>query len=245
MLKRVKKIFLSALVVLMIVQLNTLLFATKASAEYSDRGYFKYAQEEPEENEHWSKFPVPRISKDFTEEERLKIWQALEKAQDRILTQEVADCISNNVTYGYYRDETPIQAAQRFAIRTQTMVIREGQSRVNLKERRQRLYINSGNYYDGKSEDVAGYADYAKVRASEQDINIYLVRKTIDTHDSDFWAGAIVHEILHTYTYAHPEYDKKKDLVTQFKGNIVFEVGWCVSKHGNEFDFDPDFEFIN
>jgi hypothetical protein len=108
MLKRVKKIFLSALVVLMIVQLNTLLFATKASAEYSDRGYFKYAQEEPEENEHWSKFPVPRISKDFTEEERLKIWQALEKAQDRILTQEVADCISNNVTYGYYRDETPI-----------------------------------------------------------------------------------------------------------------------------------------
>jgi hypothetical protein len=237
MLKRVKKIFLSALIVLMVIQLNILLFVPKASAEYLDKGYFKYAQEESEENEHWSKFPIPRISQDFTEEERGKIWEALNKAQNRILTQEVADCINENVTYGYYRDETPIQAAQRFAIRTQTMIIKEGQSRINLKERRQRLYINAG-----EMDNALAFAQYAKVRASEADISINVVRKEIDNYDSSYWAGTIVHEILHTYTYAHPEYNKDKDYIEQFKGNIVFEVGWCVRKHGSEFDLDFNFE---
>jgi hypothetical protein len=219
MLKRVKKIFLFALIVLM---LNTLLLTTRASAEYLDRGYFKYAQEELEENEHWSKFPVPRISKVFTKEERQKIWEALENAQDRVLTQKVADCVSRNVTYGYYTDETPVQAAQRFAIRTQTMIIKEGQSRISLKERRQRLYINSGTH---ENKNVAGYASNARVRASESDITINIIRSRVKELDVNFWAGAIVHEILHVYTYNHPENPP-------YKGNIVYETDWCVEKGG-------------
>jgi hypothetical protein len=209
-------------------------FPAKVSAEYRDKGegYFRYAQEESEENEYWSKFPIPRLSKEFTKKQREVLWEALAKAQERIQIQEILDCIDKNTTYGNRRDETPSQAAQRFTITTQRMKVVDGRTRISLHERRQRLYISVT-----RDKNTDGWAYIGFVRGAEGDINIQLNYDNIlgkGNIASDYWAGTIVHEIMHTFSYDHPKYNENKDYYNQFKGNFVYETGWCIS--GNKYN---------
>jgi hypothetical protein len=210
------------LIVLALMQVHSLLFATQSSAEARVGQYFQYVKDSAE-NSYWSKFPIPRVSANFTSEQRQLLWDAVMKIQVRMQSKAVLECVSKTSTYGYYQDETPMQAAQRFVVGVKSkLVVDESTAR----KRRQRLFINTG-VIDSDSTDA--YVRAGTTRNVREDMTMYIVQDKMGRKNSDYWAGVIVHEILHVYTYEHPAYDPNKDYFDQFTGNMMFETEWCVS----------------
>jgi hypothetical protein len=201
----------------------------KNSSNYvSAREYFNLKPGKFNENLYWSMFPIPKVSKEFTYKQRQKIWQALIIAQKRMQNNAVMDCVENHTTDHQYEDETPIQAAQRFVVDAQKALVSDSSNPL-AKKRRQYLYIDSG-----LDANLWGWATRGDSRNVEQDIIINLNYSFIPKLDADDWAGTIVHEILHVYSYQHPIFDESKDHYEQFKGHFVYETGWCVSGDGDE-----------
>jgi hypothetical protein len=224
MIKNAKK----TLIVLALMQAQSLLYTTQAAAEVREGTHFKYVKDS-EENSRWPKLAVPRISATFTPQQRNLLWEALVKIQTRMQSKEVLDCISKSATYGYYQDETAVQAAQRFMVGAKSRLVNDGS-----RKRRQRIFINTG-VIDSDTADA--YVRAGTTRNVKEDMTMYIVQDKMGGKSSDYWAGVIVHEILHVYTYEHPNYDPGKDYFGQFAGNMMFEAEWCVSgrrKKNNE-----------
>jgi hypothetical protein len=218
MMKKAKK----ALIVLMSMQVHTLLFTTQASAEVSDGLHFRYVKES-QESLSWPRLPIPKISQDFTPTQRKILWESLFKIQKRMQSKEVLDCINKSSTYGYYPDETPAQGAQRFVIGAKSRMVKDEQSS---RKRRQQVHINAGV---NRGDSTDAYTRLGSTRNVKEDLTMYIVKDKMGRKNSDYWAGVILHEILHVYTYEHPGYDQEKDYYEQFTGNMMFEAEWCVS----------------
>jgi hypothetical protein len=215
MLQKAKQVLIFGL----IVTNSLLLPQLKAQAE--SKTYFRYGEDDVQESVYWSKFPIPRISSEFTPAQREILWEGLRKAQDRLQSKTVLDCINRRTTEGIYPDETAADAAQRFTINAQKMRIKEGGKRL----RRQRLYI------EAVSDDKAGgFANLGRSRNEVKDLKISLSTAPILVNGSDFMAGLLVHEILHTQSYSHAARDPnaKEGDYSQFDGNFVYETTWCV-----------------
>jgi hypothetical protein len=208
------------LIVLALMQTQSLLYTTQATAEVQDGTHFKYVKDSAE-NAQWRKIAVPRVAATFTPSQRKLLWEALIKIQARMQSKEVLECISKSTTYGYYQDETALKAAQRFVVGASSRMVTVGS-----RSRRQRLYINTGTI---DSDTADAYVRAGTTRNVKEDMTMYIVQDKMGGKSSDYWAGVIVHEILHVYTYEHPSYDPGKDYFDQFAGNMMFETEWCVS----------------
>jgi hypothetical protein len=218
MLQKAKKVLIVGLIVtnsVLLPQLNT-------PAKSDSQTYFRYGEDDAQESAYWSKFPIPRISSEFTPAQREMLWEGLRKAQARMQSKTVLDCINRRTTEGIYPDETAAEAAQRFTINTQKMRIKESGKR----PRRQRLYIEAV-----LDDNAGGFANLAAARNEVKDLKISLNTAPILANGSDFMAGLLVHEILHTQSYAHGPRDPNAadGDYSQFDGNFVYETTWCVA----------------
>ncbi len=209
----------------------------KNDVDYAgSREYFKPQKGRFNENSYWSKFPIPKISKNFTPEQRKTIWVALVKAQKLMQSKRVMSCIERHTIDKQYTDETPQEAAQRFIIDSQRSLVDDPASYPS-KKRRQYLYINNDLNPSTNSKNYYAWATIGSSRIVKKDITINLRSDRLSTLDANNWAGLIVHEILHFYSYDHNEFDENKDYYEQFKGNFVYETDWCVSSEGNEKEY--------
>jgi predicted SprT family Zn-dependent metalloprotease len=196
--------------------------------------YLGSSKQKIDENAYWQKFPIPKISKKFTPKQRSKIWQALSIAQGRVQSEKVLDCIDKRVTTKEYDDETPREAVRRFINNAQLSLVADP-AVLPEKNRRQYLYIENKPHAFHKRDKYNGWAILGYSRFIEkEDLTINLNPVKISKYDVDYWAGVIVHEIMHLHSYDHGEYDTKKDHYEQFKGNLTYETGWCVSSNGDE-----------
>jgi hypothetical protein len=202
----------------------------------SSREYFKPAKGKFNENLYWSKFPIPKISKNFTPKQRKTIWLALIKAQKVMQSKKVMSCIKRHTIDKQYSDETLHEAAQRFVVNAQRSLVDDLASYPS-KKRRQYLYINNDLDLYMNPNDYEAWAEVGRSRTVEKDITINLRSDRLSLFDTNAWAGLIVHEILHVYSYDHNNFDKDKDFYEQFKGNFVYETHWCVSSEGNEKEY--------
>jgi hypothetical protein len=218
MTKRMKKI----VVFFTSLQVLSLAITPQVSSEIKYGSHFRYTKED-RENTRWANLPVPRISATFTKEQRQLLWEALLKIQDRMQSKEVLECISKNAADGYYRDETSVKAAQRVVAGAQLRMVKDDRS---AQTRRQQLFVETGVIEDSTADAFTYIGNSRKI---EKDLKMYIVQDKMGTKNSDYWAGVIVHEVLHIYTYKHPAYDPNKDYFDQFKGNMMFETEWCVS----------------
>jgi hypothetical protein len=210
------------LAILTSIQVLSLAITPQVSAEIKYRVHFRYTKAD-RENTRWANLPVPRVSANFTKEQRQLLWEALLKIQNRMQSKEVLECISKNATDGYYRDETPVKAAQRVVTGAQFRMVKDSRS---AQTRRQQLFVETGVIEDSTADAFTYIGSSRKI---EKDLTMYIVQDKMGTKNSDYWAGVIVHEVLHIYTYKHPAYDPNKDYFDQFKGNMMFETEWCVS----------------
>jgi hypothetical protein len=217
MLQKAKKVLILGLIVTNSLLLPQLTIQAKSESQT----YFRYGEDDAQEGAYWSKFPIPRISSKFTPAQREILWEALRKAQDRMQSKTVLDCINRRTKEGVYPDETPAEAAQRFTINTQKMRIKESGKR----PRRQHLYIDAV-----LDNSAGGFADLAEKRNEVKDLKISLNTIPILDNGSDFMAGLLVHEILHTQSYTHGPRDPNAadGDYSQFDGNFVYETTWCV-----------------
>jgi hypothetical protein len=210
------------LAILTSIQVLSLAITPQVSSEIKYGAHFRYTKAD-RENTHWANLPVPRVSANFTKEQRQLLWEALLKIQDRMQSKEVIECIDKNATDGYYRDETPVKAAQRVVAGAQFRMVKDNRS---AQPRRQQLFVETGVIEDSTADAFTYIGSSRKI---EKDLTMYIVQDKMGTKNSDYWAGVIVHEVLHIYTYKHPAYDPNKDYFDQFKGNMMFETEWCVS----------------
>jgi hypothetical protein len=210
------------LVVFTSIQVLSLAIVPQVSSELKTGSHFRYTKAD-RENTRWSNLPVPRISANFTKQQRQLLWEALLKIQDRMQSKAVLECISKNATDGYYRDETPVKAAQRVVAGAQLRMVKDDRS---AQTRRQQLFIETGAIEDSTAD---AFAYFGESRNTKKDLTMYIVQDKMGTKNSDYWAGVIVHEVLHIYTYKHPAYNPNKGYFDQFKGNMMFETEWCVS----------------
>lgn len=204
------------------LQVLSLAITPQVSSEIKYGAHFRYTKAD-RENTRWANLPVPRISATFTKEQRQLLWEALLKIQDRMQSKEVLECIGKNATDSYYRDETPVQAAQRVVAGAQLRMVKDDRS---AQIRRQQLFVETGVIEDSTADAFTYIGSSRKI---DKDLKMYIVQDKMGTKNSDYWAGVIVHEVLHIYTYKHPAYDPNKDYFDQFKGNMMFETEWCVS----------------
>jgi hypothetical protein len=199
--------------------------------------YLGGSKQNLDENAYWSKFPIPKISKKFTPKQRSKIWQALLIAQERMQSEQVLDCIDKRVTIKEYDDETPREAVRRFIANAQLSLVEDPTIRPE-KSRRQYLYIENKPFTFHQRNNYNGWANIGYSRFIEkEDLTINLNSVKIPKYDADEWAGVIVHEIMHLHSYTHKEYDTKMGHHEQFKGNLTYETGWCVSSKGDEQEY--------
>ncbi len=210
------------LTILMSIQVLSLAIAPQVSSEIKYGAHFKYVKED-RENTRWSNFPIPRISANFSKEQRQLLWEALLKIQERMQSKSVLECIAKNANDGYYQDETPVKAAQRMVTGARLRMVKDERS---TQTRRQQLFIETGVIEDSTAD---AFTYFGKSRKIDKDLTIYIVRDKMGTKNSDYWAGTIAHEVLHIYTYKHPAYDPNQDYFEQFKGNMMFETEWCLS----------------
>jgi hypothetical protein len=203
----------------------------------SSQEYFGGTEQKFDENAYWSQFPIPKISKKFTPKQRSKIWQALLIAQERMQSEQVLDCIDKRVTTKEYDDETSREAVRRFITNAQLSLV-EDPAILPGKNRRQYLYIEDKPFSFHKRSSYNGWAKIGYSRFIEKrDLTINLNSIAIPKHDADGWAGIIVHEIMHLHSYDHKDYDIKINHYEQFKGNLTYETGWCVSSKGDEQEY--------
>lgn len=210
------------LTILMSIQVLSLVITPQVASEIKHGSHFKYVKED-RENTRWLNLPIPRISAKFSKEQRQLLWEALIKVQERMQSKSVLECIAKNATDGYYQDETPVKAAQRIVTGARLRMVKDARS---AQSRRQQLFIEAG-VIDDSTADAFTY--FGKSRKIDTDLTMYIVRDKMGTKNSDYWAGVIVHEVLHIYTYKHLAYDPDRDYFEQFKGNMMFETEWCVS----------------
>jgi hypothetical protein len=210
------------LIILTSIPVLFLAIAPQVSSEIKHGSHFKY-EPEARENTRWSNFPVPRISATFTKEQRQVLWESLLKIQNRMQSKEVLECIAKNATDSYYQDETPVKAAQRVVNGAKLRMVKDDRSAQN---RRQQLFVETGVIEDSTAD---AFTYFGTSRNIKKDLTMYIVQDKMGTKNSDYWAGVIVHELLHIYTYKHPAYDPNIDYFAQFKGNMMFETEWCVS----------------
>ncbi len=199
--------------------------------------YLGRTEKKLDENAYWSQFPIPKISKKFTFKQRNKIWQALLIAQKRMQSEQVLDCIDKRVTTKEYDDETPREAVRRFITNAQLSLVKDP-TVLPGKSRRQYLYIEDELRPFYNRDSYRGWANIGYSRFLEKaDLTINLNSVHIFGYDVDEWAGVIVHEIMHLHSYEHKEFDEKSNLYEQFKGNLTFETGWCVSSNGDDQEY--------
>lgn len=210
------------LVASILLQSLNLAIVPQVSSEIRSGSHFRYLEED-RENARWLNFPIPRISADFTKEQRQVLWEALLKIQERMQSRSVIECISKNTTSGYYQDETPVKAAQRIVAGVRHRMLKDEKS---AQIRRQQLFVETGIIEDSTAD---AFTYFGTSRNIKKDLTMYIVQDKMGTKNSDYWAGVIVHEVLHIYTYKHPAYNPNKDYFDQFKGNMMFETEWCVS----------------
>lgn len=210
-LSRVKLIIFGLIVIVLI-----LLISPRVSAQ-SDRNYYY------NNNQSWTAFPEPRVSKSFSSNERRLIWQSLAKAQEQLQRRQVYNCINQYVTRGYPNGNKPDEMV-RASLTFFPMNHR-------IKGRRMRLYINKIE----KENRVLGQA-VVGIDPYKSDFNISLNAYNLSSGrfpQETTWAGVIVHELLHNWNYSHAKnVDPKKP--EQVAGNFVYESGWCVAREGRD-----------
>jgi hypothetical protein len=210
------------LTILISIQVLSLVITPQVSSEIKYGAHFKYVKED-RENTRWANFPIPKISANFSKEQRQLLWEALLKIQERMQSKSVLECIAKNATDGYYQDETSVKAAQRVVTGARQRMVKD---RRLAQTRRQQLLIETGAIEDSTADAFTYFGSSRKI---EKDLTMYIVKDKMGTKNSSYWAGVIVHEVLHIYTYKHPAYNPDRDYFEQFKGNMMFETEWCVS----------------
>jgi hypothetical protein len=181
-------------------------------------------------NYSWSYFPFPVVSKDFTYEERQLIWRSLAKAKDLMFNDLVGECIQKYTTFGY-KGKSPTGGVRSFAMLASAHPkLRPGQGRQvssNYRSGLQYLYVNK--MYEQNS--VLGRAPL-DIGVGERDLEIALNTHNLSKYSSQtFWAGVIVHEVLHNWGYTHPEVQNGD--FSKIPGNFVYETGWCLNREGS------------
>ena len=174
-------------------------------------------------NYSWSFFPVPAVSRTFTKEQAQLIWSSLAIANDFIKNDEVLGCIKKYSTSGY-RSLTPdkmVRGIGFFASAHPKFRLGYGRDRKGL----QYLYIHK------MDEEGTTLGQARTIEPMNQDLQITLNSYNLSRHKDPYkWAGVIIHEILHNWSYDHPVVTNGD--FSSIPGNFVYEAGWCFERQG-------------
>lgn len=173
-------------------------------------------------DDSWPAFPSPKVSTNFSSEQKVKIWRSLRKAQEVVQKSEVSDCVQKYVnlqTGEYLPGGTKPGLSMRLYIAHLP------------SQQRKSVYIDPYTSNDNTQLGKAGVGIVGGPSNSNADFRISLNSAKLASITENDLAGVIVHELLHNWGYQHLKYDMTKNDEDR-RANFVYVAGWCVASSG-------------
>jgi hypothetical protein len=155
------------------------------------------------------------LDKTFTDFEKQRIIRAYNLLSKVLVDPKLTECIGRN--------SKSVIAFKQLSIKDVTEITNP-------------ILLSKGNFYITKFTEKNAVGGDSKLDSVENLHDSFQIRINVfnrfSPKESDVFTivDTLFHEYLHTIGYDHPGRIQTKSPSSQFKGNLVYEAGWCAAK---------------